>query len=372
MLRSSRSIVVLLLSTALALVGAGCSSDDGGEPATTTVDRGGAIDVVANDVIVPGSEQLASETTALADAVETLCATPDAPTFDAARTAWDRAQHAWSSTAAYRLGPIRWQRLTADIEYPVDADKVDDLAADGTAPVTTDALDALGADVRGLNAVQQLLIGTDDVAALTPRACSYAAAAATLSATSSAELLTAWTDGADGEPAALEQMTEPGDDAMWSDTTEVLEDMLNTSLSALTTVADMQLGPATGETTEAPEPAEADPGPAERALQDAEAALASVQAMWGESSGDSAGGFAALVPPDVDDTVRAALTAALEQLDTVEAPIAQLDPADPESADMAALREAYEQVVLARTALRTEVASQLGLTVAFSDADGDG
>jgi predicted lipoprotein len=167
-------------------------------------------------------------------------------------------------------------------------------------------------------------------------------------------------------------MTEPGDDSMWSDTTEVLEDLLNTSLSALTTVADMQLGPATGETTETPEPIEADPGPAQRSLQDAQAIIASVQAVWGRPPGEDAGGFAALVPSGVDDTVRAALAAALEQLDAVTVPIAQLDPADADGADMAALRDAYEQVVIARTALRTEVASQLGLTVAFSDADGDG
>lgn len=372
MLRPRRPIALLLLSTALALVAASCSSDDDAAPATTTIDRGSAIDVIANDVIVPGYEQLAGDTAALAQAVEAVCATPDAPTFDAARTAWDGAQQAWASTAAYRLGPIRWQRLTADIEYPVDADKVDALAADGTAPVTSAELDELGADVRGLNAVQQLLFGIDDVAGLTPRACSYAAAAATLSATSAAELVTAWTDGAEGEPAALTQMTQPGDDSMWSDTTEVLEDLLNTSLSALTTVADMQLGPATGATTEAPEPTEADPGPAQRALQDAQATIASVQAVWGSPSGDGAGGFAALVPTGVDETVSTALAAALEQLGTVAVPIAQLDPADPDSGDLTALRDAYEQAVAARTALRTEVASQLGLTVAFSDADGDG
>lgn len=378
MLRSRRPILLLLLSAALALVAASCSSGDDAAPATTTIDRGSAIDVIANDVIVPGYEQLAGDTAALAQAVEAVCATPDAPTFDAARTAWDGAQQAWASTAAYRLGPIRWQRLTADIEYPVDADKVDALAADGTAPVTPAELDELGADVRGLNAVQQLLFGIDDVAGLTPRACSYAAAAATLSATSAAELLAAWTapgtapDGADGEPAALAQMTEPGDDSMWSDTTEVLEDLLNTSLSALTTVADMQLGPATGETTEAPGPTEADAGPARRALQDAQATIASVQAVWGNPSGDGAGGFAALVPSNVDETMRTALSSALERLGTVTVPIAQVDPADADSPDMTALRDAYEQVVAARTALRTEVASQLGLTVAFSDADGDG
>lgn len=373
MIRSRRPLVALLLpaTLAVALAVSGCSGDDAA-PTTAAPDRDRAIDAVANDVIVPGYEQLATDTAALAEATGALCATPDASTFDAARTAWDQAQQTWAATAAYRLGPIRWQRLTADIEYPVDPEKVDALTADGAEPVTPEELDGLGADVRGLNAVQQLLFGIDDVDALTPRACSYTAAAASLAATSADDLLTAWTDGADGEPSALVQLTEPGDGSMWSDTTEALEDMLNTSLSTLITVADMQLGPATGETTEAPEPAEADPGPAERALEDAEAALASVAAVWGEPSGEAAGGFAALVPAEVDESVRAALAEALEQLGTVEVPIAQLDPANSVSPAMAALRAAYEQVVLVRTALRTEVASQLGLTVAFSDADGDG
>jgi predicted lipoprotein len=353
----------------LAVLGCSAGDDDATSTSVAVPDRTEVVAAMAGDVIVPGQERLVEATTELADTTESLCAEPTPELLDASRESWGEAQDAWASTAAYRLGPIRPLRLTADIEYPVDVEKVDELLAAGTGPITSAELDELGADLRGLNAVQELLFRPADVTALDARACSYAAAAAELSAAGAGRLRDAWTVGVDGEPPYVEQFSRPGDDSMWADTTEVLEDVVNTSLSALTTVADMRLGPLTGSTAGEAAPEDLD-GPAGRALEDALAELGSVRAVVGD--GERTSSLAALVGSRSPDTVAAvedSLDNAVAQLEQLEVPLAD---AAAEPATRRQVEVAEADVLAARGVLRTEVASQLGLTITFSDSDGDG
>lgn len=363
----------LIAVTALAVTG--CSGGD--DEAAAPVDRSDIVEALADDVIVPGYERLAGSTQELATVTAELCGTPDQGRFDAARAAWDEAQDAWASTAAYRLGPVDSMRLTARIAYAVDTAKIDALAADGNAePVTPELLVGKGADLRGLRAVEHLLFTPTEVGQLSARACEYAASAAALSADAAEELIAAWVDGVEGEAPALDQLTDPGPDGMWSSTTEALEDLLNSSLSALTTVVDMQLGPASGETTDQPEPQAVDDGAAHRALDDIAAELASAAAVYGDATADPPTGLSALVVDAAtstsDEAIRTDLAAAIDAVGKVPPPLFDVDGADPDSAAMTSLVQAYQHALGARTALGTEVASLLGLTVSFSDADGDG
>ena len=67
------------------------------------------------------------------------------------------------------------------------------------------------------------------------------------------------------------------------------------------------------------------------------------------------------------------LTDAAEQLAIVTTPWADLVLGDEaQASQFEALSEAYDNVVAARVTMRTEIASQLGVTVSFSDSDGDG
>lgn len=377
---AGRGVLTVVRVTAMLLAVvllAGCSGDDGTGDAAPEVDRDQIVAALVDDVIVPGYTELASTTDELATATAELCATPSTEAFDAAREAWDRAQGAWSSTAAYRLGPIRPLRLTARIEYPIDIDKIDALAADvaDPAPVTPQAIAELGADVRGLDTVQHLLFTPSDVGGLSTRQCAYAASAAALAAAAAEELRVAWVDGTDGEAPAAEQMTEPGGDSMWASSTEVLEDVLNSSLAALTTVADMQLGAASGATADPAEPEVVDDGAAHRALADIADELRSVQAVYGDSSAAAPSGLSALVAAAAtstsDQAIRTDLGAAVDAVESVPPPLADVDPDDADSPPMRALVQGYQHALAARSALGTEVASLLGLTISFSDSDGD-
>lgn len=377
-------IAVLCVGSLLA----GCSDGnddsngdgDDGNSDVTAADRGEIVTAAVDDVIVPGYEKLAAETAALVTATEALCASPTDETLAGARDAWETAQSAWAHTAAYRFGPIKDLRLLARINYAVDTDKIAKFAAVSAEPVTVDELHGKGADLRGLNAVQYLLFTPATVAELTPRACSYAVAGATLSAAAAEETRAAWVDGVEGEVPAAEQMKNPGEDGMWSDTTEALEDLLNGVLGALTTVVDMQLGPAIGVDGEAPAPQEADGGAAHRLSDDMLDEIAGIEAIAagadGTGEGESeASGLAALVTAAGAERTAESMTEVLvnatEAISRAGSPIHDLDPAV-DTAAMDDLTEAHELLDGLRTTMSTEVASLLGLTVSFSDADGDG
>jgi predicted lipoprotein len=348
--------------------GGGDDSDARSEPA----DRGSVVQALAEDVIVPGQERLAASTRDLATATAELCATPQAATFEAARSAWAEAASAWASTAAYRIGPVDSARLGPRISYEVDPDKVAAFAqdVDQAELLTPESLQRRGADQRGLEAVEQLLLTPSDVSELTTRQCAYAASASALIAGAAEELLAAWVDGIDGDSPAQQQLTEPGGDGMWSSDTEALEDLLNSSLAALNTISDMQLGPALDAS---------DASPDQRMLSDVRDELDSVAAVFGDAGATPPSGLAALVAAQADaaaaDRIAAQLRSAIAEVDAAEVDAAAGAAGASGStgqAERAALERADEHARAAATALRTEVASLLGLTVSFSDADGDG
>jgi predicted lipoprotein len=182
-------------------------------------------------------------------------------------------------------------------------------------------------------------------------------------------------DGIDGDSPAQQQLTEPGGDGMWSSDTEALEDLLNSSLAALNTISDMQLGPALDAS---------DASPDQRMLSDVRDELDSVAAVFGDAGATPPSGLAALVAAQADaaaaDRIAAQLRSAIAEVDAAEVDAAEVGAAagaagasgSTGQAERAALERADEHARAAATALRTEVASLLGLTVSFSDADGDG
>lgn len=372
--RRRRAVAAALLVTA-ALLATSCTGD-GEEVGGGGPDRQEIVTAVAENVIVPGYRELVDATADLTTAVDVLCADPTGANLQAARRAWDTAMGAWLHTTAFEFGPVRSLRSGAQIAYPVDADKVTELVDPGsTEPLDPAAVADLGADARGLNALQYLLFAPPSASDLTERHCTYVTAAAALVQAGAEELLEAWVDGVDGEPPALEQFSDPGDDSMWSSTTEALEDLLNSMLSALAAV-DRSLGPASGETTAEPEPQEVDAAPAHRALQDMVDQLEGVAAVYGDAGGSPPTGISVLVAEaasedsDTDARIRGELSSAVDSIGMVPSPLFELDPTeDPEA--LTSLEAAWEHTMQVRSLLTTEVSSLLGLTVGFSDSDGD-
>ena len=308
---------------------------------------------VAADVIVPRYQTFATEADELAGAVDGLCATPSPAALEAAQAQWGETRAAWRQTMAFGFGPAMDLRTMSDVDFGTSAGKVEDVVA-GTDPVTAEAVGQLGANARGLGAIEQLLFG-EDASTLTSttgaRRCQYAAAASTLVAGAADEVLAGWTSGAEPYAEALD------DDAQAS-----LNDIFNEVIRTLQGVADQKLATALGDRSGEPEPEVADPGPAHRGLDD----------MLDDLDGVMASYEAVLEPgiarqsADAASRTRAELTAGIEALSGVAGPLTAA-VAD----DLDGLTAAQEQLKTAKRTLATEVASLLGLTLTFSDADGD-
>lgn len=365
-------VAALLSATACGDGGAGGGALHGAELRTAVLAG------LADEVIVPGYARAVAEAQALVEVLDDVCPDPDPertnalPDADGERAvvAWIAAGGSWRRTNAFRIGPAMALRTRQAIDFPVAADKVDELLAGP--PVTADALSGLGADVQGFGAVEQLLVADGPVDG---RRCAYAGAAAALVVDEVAEVHDAWTVTFDGGRPFRAQFAEPADDRgdAYDDTQAAIEDLVNQVLSSVELLATGPLARAAGTMDGEPDPLRADPGPAGRAVDDLAAELAGVVALWhgtpdGTPGGDETGirALVADVAPDAAVGVDADLEALGTALAALRRPLTAAVAEDP-----AALDTAVTAAAALEASTGTDVVSALGITRFFSDNDGD-
>jgi predicted lipoprotein len=296
----------------------------------------------------------------LAAAEAALCAAPSAPGLAAARAAWRDTELAWESTRATGVGPAVTMRSMQAIAFTGAPQKVEALLA-GTGPVSPAALGALGADQRGLAGIEEALFGPGADALATPggaRRCEYATSATSLVATAATAVRDAWTSG--GYRATFVR-------GMDGDAISSVEELVNNLTFRLQQIDDQGLRSFAEAATPADLPSRRREGAAAYGLAALRGILGGVAAAVLGPDGDP--GLAALVRS------RSAGTADRLQRLTEDA-VAALRPLPDSSAEAIAARHAeVERAARAVAALRvlvtTEVASQLGVTIGFSDSDGD-
>lgn len=356
----TRRAVALLLAAALAL-GACSDGDDGAGPSTTAgpaADAESVLAAYADEVAVAGYRTLVDRLDALGTAVDALCAEPGSEGLDAARSAWRGAVEAWSAGIAGGIGPAMDRRLRADVAFTSRPAAVARLL-DGSEPVDAEALAAGGAPTRGLYAIESLLFdgGADDLlSAGGARRCAYAAGATTVAGDATRAVLADWTGGYRDELVA-----GLGGERLMS-----VDQVLNQLLAALRDVDDkglrdlVALAPG-----EEPQANRAD-GPGAH-LMAQHRVLAHVVAEAVRGPGHTPG-LVALVAERSAGTAERLGAAADEVAAAVEVlPDSVAEALD----DRAALERAGEAVAALKVLLGTEVASQLGVTIRFSDSDGD-
>ena len=280
-------------------------------------DRG---DVLA-DLATQGAETLEAlpEVAAAATAaVQTACASGEKADFDAAVEDVAAAQTRWHEAEAFWLGPATDLRSNSIVDWPANAQDVDDLvAAEEPATIDVNYLAAyVGADTRGYGAVLTLL----EQAPLDERQCDYANAATALAESGIDAVTAAWTDPDDGEPYR-DALAYPA----------VGIDAVVNHLLALLTNKD---------------------------AANWEARSNSVEDLLFGPEGDS--GLSALL----DDDLTAQLRTETDELISATRDGEAAADDEPSEAALAAMNEL-------RATVATQVVAELGVTVTFSDADGD-
>jgi len=302
----------------LALVVAACG-DDG--PSRTDV-----LGDYANDVALPRYQRLAATADDLVAAVGEACAAPSDETVRAGLDAVGEARSSWLSTAAMPTGPIMERRSEAVIDWPVRVADIERLIS-GSAPgdITANVIaNNVGADTRGLSALD-LVLSTDDVVDRLgdQRWCDYVTATTEVVAAEAHLLLDDWTVSfAEGAPFVDVLAEDAGN--TWVGM--IVNDSIN--------VVHML--------TEAPDDA-----------PDGAANVASDRA----TQLDGLGEIVTAIGPLLGDELAGRLAG---EVDAAQAAFTD--------GDVDGGRALTGEV---EATLATEVASRLGVTIGFSDADGD-
>jgi predicted lipoprotein len=289
-------------------------------------------------------------------AVEELCGGggATAAALAGAQEAWRSAAVAYDRTRPGAVGPAMERRLMSAVRFPARPDAIDELL-DGTEALTPEALDDQGAAVRGLGAAEVALFADGAASLGTPagaRRCEYLTSVTELAAVAAREVSDDWsTHEGEGFPSM-------GDDA--DEVSELLNEVINRvreldekglrDLAAAESLEDLPEGRLDG--------------PAGYAMAERRALMAGIADLVGVDGL----GLATLVAARSAETAErleeatAAADVAMAVLsDSVAESFAQAD-----DVQIAADALAELKVVLA-----TEVASQLGVTITFSDSDGD-
>ncbi|MCU1368857.1 MAG: Peptidase Imelysin [Ilumatobacteraceae bacterium] len=355
-----RAAAVLLVCSSISL--AACTSSDSGGGATTTkapkpVEVGAVLQGIADDVIVPSYEALGSGLDGLEAATGELCASPSEANLVAAQDAWREAATAYQGTRAAGVGPALDARLMSDIGFAA-RERVISLLLESGDPVDVAAMEQEGSAARGLYAAEIALFG-EGTEALTSaagaRRCEYAASVSTLMVQAAAPVIEQWTSGDAGE-----QLVEGLDGGPQSSVAA----LVNEATQRLTEIDGMGLRDMAAASGVEDLDASRVGGPADQRLAERKALLAGISAL----TGDGSDGISALVGAKDANAADRLVDAQAKADETLAAlPDAVADAFDDPKAIDAASKAVDELKVL----LSTEVATKLGVTITFSDSDGD-
>jgi predicted lipoprotein len=164
------------------------------------------------------------------------------------------------------------------------------------------------------------------------------------------DVAAAWADGA------------PERSDFLADESMARDELYNQLIATLQSVADKRLKVAVGYDDVAPNPAAADTGAAARGLDDMVAELDGALASYDAVLGDQL----EVASADAASRTRGGLADGRDTLAALPRPLASAV-----ETDLPAAQEALVDLQDAKRALATEVASLLGLTLTFSESDGD-
>lgn len=359
--------VVVILAVTASLAGCSGSGSDGGSQAGGGDGVEAFLARTADEAVVPSYESLSRALDDFGTLVEQTCADPSSGAVlsteaaDPLRDEWRALAVAWQRTRAGGVGPAMDRRLNPAVGYLARPAAIDDLLG-GDEPVDVDGLRDRPATVQGIYAMEVVLFGddgddptTDDPTSVSgERACTYLGSVTALAAEAADEVLDDWTGG-------YRDQFVPGIDGDPQQSVAAVVNEMTFRAQELDTKGLRDFAAA-----ESPEdlPESRRDGPSASGIAQRRALLGGLAALVG----DDDGGLVALVDTRSTDTAQRlheAIDRAVAALDAL--PDATADAlASPEEVD-----EAADAVEKLSVILSTEVASQLGVTIGFSDSDGD-
>ena len=381
--RMSRRVCAVL--AIITLTGAGCES--GSTPRQEAVSRT-AVEAFSEHV------RLNSHAEMLADRTDELCATPeqvDETATGRVIDALEETRRTWSYLASLQLDSVKERRSWAVIDWPISTDDITSLLLDETKDLTPERIGKRsGADQRGLGALEYLLalhVTSEQLRSVSSEAapdgtvsagraqrrCEYLASIIEVIREESELILgDAW--------LVIDSDDEPLFTLIAPDAEMALDQLVNDAIFLLEAMTDMELGRALGETSAEVRLDAIVEGPLGLGAADMRAHLDGLHAALlgtehatdfitesGRIRGfDESSGFRLLLDDDLVSRLTDQFGDAKTALERIEGPLREAAVDDP-----ATVSRARAALKALQVTISTEVVAQLGVTIGFSDADGD-
>lgn len=325
---------------------------------------------LTDGVIVPGYRAVAAESRDLRATLEDLCSTPSDMAMDRARQAWMDARASWKKSEATWLGPVMDRRSVSVMDWsPIEPTRIEAMLLDSPVSTEEEVRESLASTQRGFGAIEYVLFGGDALDRLSERnseRCGYLIALGKLVESESAAILDEWSAERNGKPPYSDYFTGRASSSLL--TSQAVADVVRTQVFLVRTIVDMRLASALGLREGGPDPASIPGGDGQNALDDLRNEVLGIWSMYEGPEGDG-GGISALVlvlSAETDERMRGHFENSLAAIDRVEVPLRTALREHPEQA-----QAVYDALRNLQTTLNTEVVSILGISVGFSDTDGD-
>lgn len=305
--------------------------------------------------IIPSYQSFTRAANESATAVEHFCKTPNDKSGVINKVA--EARLAWRSTQTFWAGPVMTRRSQSFIDYQPKPDDIQAILNKSEfSNLDTDTIRRIGSDERGFGAIDYLLSNSADSDS---RRCQYAASAARVIADEAVNIEREWTTAGD-KPAYRDTFTGKSND----DVAMHIDTLVNDNIYVVNGMSDQELGRALGTARKKADPTVIVEGSTGDGVKLMRARLNGVKASM--VGNDEQQGLSPLLGKDLANRLRDSIEAADQALLAIDGSL--LAALNNDRDDVTAAKAKLEEV---RRIIATEVVSRLGVTVGFSDSDGD-
>ena len=357
-----RAALLLPAMSVLLLSLTGCTSSDAPSDREVLIS-------LTDEVVVPAYESLAQDMAQLHRDVEALCNAPEEAALEAARQSWRNARASWMTTEAMWFGPVMDRRSVRLVDWsPTNVEGIDQMLVEGRVLSPNEVCEVLASNLRGFGAIERLLFGSDEIAApYTPDPlCAYLTALTEVANEEAGGILSEWLEAAEGRPPYKDYFSDRASSAILP--SAAVAEVVRTQVFLTRAIVDMRLATAMGLRGDAADLTAIPGTDADNGLDDLRNEVLGMQAIF-EGRGEEGLGISDLVHPlseDTDQRLRDHFAAAIAAIDAVEGPLRVAIEERPEQ-----IRALHENLQNLQITISTEVVSLLGVSVGFTDTDGD-
>ncbi len=214
-LETKAALITVTISTFGAITGCTAENNptDTGARFDTNAHAQAIVQDLADEVVVPTYELLASRAADLVSAVKALRTETSAANLETARSAWIGTREPWEQGEGFLFGPVDANGFDPALDsWPVNRTDLDAVLSSSD-ELTKAYVGKLDTTLQGFHTAEYLLFGTANSKApadLTARELDYLVAVAELMSETTALLAKSWTEGMDGDEAYADVFKSAG------------------------------------------------------------------------------------------------------------------------------------------------------------------